>query len=187
MRDAHDSDRRVRRTRKQVLDAFGDLVFTDRYERISVSDIADRANVGRSTFYENFENKEDVLRQALSAVFEPLADALTTRHDPGRLLRIVEHLADAPVRASGLLTGRPRATTTAHLSELIAERLDEHRRRRGLVPVLPVTLLAAQIAGMQIGLLEAWLHDVAATTAADVAAALVTASRALAEQAFRAP
>lgn len=187
MRDAHDSDRRVRRTRKRVLDAFGDLVFTNRYERLSVGDIADRANVGRSTFYENFENKDDVLRQALGALFEPLADVLTARHDPQRLLRIVEHVASAPVRASGLLTGRPRAMTVAHLSELIAERLAEQRRRQDLVPVLPIALLAAQIAGMQIGLLEAWLHDGAATRAADVASALVTASRTLAERAFRAP
>lgn len=60
-------DRRVQRTRKLLLDALMDLILEKGYESITVQDIIDRANVGRSTFYAHFPDKQQLL---LSAVEE---------------------------------------------------------------------------------------------------------------------
>lgn len=43
-------DRRVRRTRKLLHDAFLELVLEKGYEKTTIQDILDRADVGRSTF-----------------------------------------------------------------------------------------------------------------------------------------
>ena len=47
-------DRRVRRTRKLLHDAFLALVLEKGYEKTTIQDILDRADVGRSTFYGPF-------------------------------------------------------------------------------------------------------------------------------------
>ena len=54
-------DRRVQRTRALLLSALLDLIVEQGYEEITVQDIVDRANVGRSTFYAHFLDKRELL------------------------------------------------------------------------------------------------------------------------------
>jgi len=54
-------DRRIRRTRQLLRDAFVALLKQKRYEDISVQDIIERADVARSTFYVHYLDKEDLL------------------------------------------------------------------------------------------------------------------------------
>ena len=60
-------DRRVQRTRQLLREALISLILEWRYETITVQDILDRANVGRSTFYAHFPDKEALL---LSGFYE---------------------------------------------------------------------------------------------------------------------
>lgn len=65
-------DRRVRRTRQQLKEALLSLIREKGFEALTVQDIIDRANVGRSTFYAHFGGKADLLVQGL----DELRDAL---------------------------------------------------------------------------------------------------------------
>jgi len=47
-------DRRSQRTRRQVRSAMTDLLREKRYDAITVQDLLDRADIGRSTFYAHF-------------------------------------------------------------------------------------------------------------------------------------
>jgi AcrR family transcriptional regulator len=67
-------DRRVRRTRELLRGALIALILEKGYERVTVQDIIDRADVGRSTFYAHFRDKEDLLfygLEELRAAFQP--------------------------------------------------------------------------------------------------------------------
>jgi AcrR family transcriptional regulator len=55
------SDRRVRRTRRGRIDAFLGLVAEKGYEKITVQDILDRADIGRPTLYAHYRDKEALL------------------------------------------------------------------------------------------------------------------------------
>ncbi|MBR3594239.1 MAG: TetR/AcrR family transcriptional regulator [Clostridia bacterium] len=57
-------DRRQKRTRRAIFDAFCSLLERKRYDHITVQDIIDEADVGRTTFYSHFETK-DLLLDAL--------------------------------------------------------------------------------------------------------------------------
>jgi AcrR family transcriptional regulator len=70
------TDRRVRRTRAAVTDAFLALVRERGYERVTVQDILDRADVGRSTFYSHFRDKEALLLSCFEELREGLTNAL---------------------------------------------------------------------------------------------------------------
>ena len=63
-------DRRQAKTRKAVFQAFAELLEEKGYPDITVQDIIDRADIGRSTFYSHFEAKEDLLNVLCESIFE---------------------------------------------------------------------------------------------------------------------
>jgi AcrR family transcriptional regulator len=54
-------DRRVQRTRRLLKEALIALTLERGYEAVTIADIAERADVGRSTFYVHFPDKETLL------------------------------------------------------------------------------------------------------------------------------
>ncbi|MCP4222921.1 MAG: helix-turn-helix transcriptional regulator, partial [Actinomycetia bacterium] len=54
------NDRRVRRTKQRLHEALMSLIVEKGYDKITVQDLIDRADVGRSTFYAHFETKDDL-------------------------------------------------------------------------------------------------------------------------------
>lgn len=72
---AKNIDRRVQKTHKLLQDALIELIEEKGYESITVQQILERANVGRSTFYSHFQYKDELLHSCfddIKAVFEQL-------------------------------------------------------------------------------------------------------------------
>ena len=78
-------DRRVVRTRQHLQAALNALILKQNYETISVEDICRAANIGRSTFYSHFVNKDDLKRSGLNILQSQLRDrqkqALSNPHE----------------------------------------------------------------------------------------------------------
>ena len=63
-------DRRVQKTRKLLQDALIELVAEKGYESVTIREILDKANVGRSTFYAHFQDKDQLLHSILGRLDE---------------------------------------------------------------------------------------------------------------------
>ncbi len=62
-------DRRQRKTREAIFEAFTRLLEKKRYSEITVQQIIDEADVGRATFYSHFETKDYLLRDLCEELF----------------------------------------------------------------------------------------------------------------------
>ncbi|GAB6181214.1 hypothetical protein JCM14036_25330 [Desulfotomaculum defluvii] len=113
-------DRRIQKTRELIFSAFSSLLAHKRYSKITVQDIIDEANIGRSTFYSHFETKDDLLKALCSDIFDHIfsEDLISeSTHDftyanndlEAKITHILYHLKDCKrdIKRSTMLNRKP--------------------------------------------------------------------------------
>ena len=115
-------DRRQRKTRQAIYRAFEELMAEEHYSQITVSQIIERADIGRSTFYDHFETKDDLLAQMCVEMFEHVFEGVSASCEThahlevkgleGLLAHLLYHLRDSHGAVCGKLLkeGEPRFT-----------------------------------------------------------------------------
>ena len=102
-------DRRQRKSRDAIFRAFSILLSQKRYEQITVQDIIDQADIGRSTFYAHFETKDMLLRQMCSDIFDHIfsGELCNYQHQSpalsSRLAHILWHLQERRSDVLGIM------------------------------------------------------------------------------------
>lgn len=71
-------DRRVRKTRTALQQALVSLMLEKGYDAVTLQEILERADVGRSTFYAHFSDKDELLVAGLSELEVQLTEAIRT-------------------------------------------------------------------------------------------------------------
>jgi AcrR family transcriptional regulator len=172
-------DRRTARTRTALMSAFVELMLTRGFPDVSVEDVVFRANVGRSTFYLHFRSKDDILKQSLARPSGALA-ALVGQDVPIAAVVVqLEHFHSQRKLNRVFFAQPARAIWVRCLADLIEPRLAALlRSSRGGRPVLPLPMIAAQIAESQIALIANWLMSRNTAKAGAVADALIAITNA---------
>ena len=157
---------------------FIDLVLSEGYDAVTVERVVERANIGRSTFYMHYSGKEDILKQSMARPSSALA--IIVGHDigPEIVTQILVHFYEQRTRNRAFFTEPVRAIWVKCLAELIEPRLTKVARIARAQPVLPLPLIARQLAEAQIGLIINWLFGKSAAKPEAVAEALISSTRA---------
>ena len=161
------SDRRIVRTRHSLSQALVDLIKEKRFDEITIQDVIDRADVGRSTFYSHFRDKEDLFQEGWKAFLKEFASAIDwQRAGEGKFVPanyLFTHLRDVQPFYKGLvrsrMTDRVFKSGIMNLAEFLEEGLAAHLKNRPK-PSLPVPVLVNYLATQLFALLKWWLdHD----------------------------
>jgi AcrR family transcriptional regulator len=164
MVDGVSEDRRVRKTKQRLNEALNELILERGYDRVTVQDLIDRADVGRSTFYAHYETKDDLLMGQIVQFQEEMSGALSgdrplTSAVVGSL-PLFQHLAEHHTEVRAMIGSRGIAMVTeaVHSALLghISEEL-ERREARGERHAVPIDARAGFLAGSLMAFATWWL------------------------------
>jgi AcrR family transcriptional regulator len=156
-------DRRSLRTRNLVNNALLALLFERRYETITVQDILDRANIGRSTFYTHYFDKEDVLESIVEQMLGTFDQEFARRNGeegivPG--LELFEHVQQHYTYFQAILRGHAGEVLWTSAQNTLAKTIEQ-----SLLSIytdkpsssIPMPLIAQYLAGAFLSLMQWWL------------------------------
>jgi len=171
-----DLDQRTLKTRQALLDSLKGLVNQRRYEDFAVADIIDEAEVGRSTFYDHYRGKDDMLVETMGHMLDVMAGVVSEHGDPLGLEAVLRHFHDNRKFAKDFFAVSPGLPVMGRITRELARRielqLEERRSRGGGQPTIPAAWIAQQLAEAQFAWIRAWLSDDAACTPLELAQAM---------------
>lgn len=161
-------DRRVRKTKEALYSAFVSLIVERHYDAISVQDIIDAADVGRTTFYAHFKSKEELLSFGFDRLREELGSLLRDAKSDGGWVFVEPLLRHAKSHAGlyrALLDGAGGRLAEKEFQSIVEELVAEELGRKGEAP-----LVIAMLSGALIGGVRTWIDARPGEHPADVAA-----------------
>jgi AcrR family transcriptional regulator len=177
IRDKH--DRRVTRTRKLLREALVSLVLERGWDSVTLKDVCERADVGRSTLYLHFADKEDLLFSGFANLERALEDVRAKA--PGQFAfaeALIAHVHDNLALFRALVTKRAGRHVTTHLRGL-ATRLVRRELQELGVGTTPLPALSSFISGGLVELMIGWLEAPTRQSPAELTEAFVRFSRGL--------
>jgi AcrR family transcriptional regulator len=172
-------DRRVRKTRKALREAMQVLMSEKGYDQVTIEELTERADIGRTTFYLHYSAKQDLLLEQFDELLEQLVEQLSdiplsswtqqgevlpTESHPGRpICMIFQHAADNEELYQLVLHGEGVDQASQRLQEMMTRAVTSffdpnigHKTER-LSLQFPVDLFGNYFAGALLGVIKWWL------------------------------
>lgn len=160
------SDRRVVRTRDVLGDALMALIREKPFESITVQEVLDRAGVGRSTFYEHYEDKNDLFLSDAGDFFEAMSTALSKHGDKSNRVAPVgeffSHVAEQRAFHDALLASGKLQDLWEMGEEYFARGIEQRLKEICAARKMDAASLSAQahaFAGALFSMLTWWLRS----------------------------
>ena len=161
MNDKH--DRRSQRTREALGDAFVELLMEKGYDALSIKDIIERANVGRSTFYSHYANKDELFVGQLDRLMELLSQHVPQAHAEENpffpSLGLFQHIKQQQKLYRILTWGSGVEVLTRHLQKSMTEKIEQRLLQAGQNYEIPTPIIANFLAGSFLSLVKWWLDN----------------------------
>ena len=173
-------DRRIQRTRPLLQEALFHLIVERGYEHVTIADITEQANLGRTTFYLHYRDKEHLLQESIKTLLhdmhldvEPETEKTCTYSMIS--VRIFQHVARRRLLYQAMLREAGPTRTIEDVMRTYFTELCQRFLPEGLVqmkrPLLVTSeILAVHAAGSLLGLLSWWLLQEVPLSAEDMGA-----------------
>ncbi len=166
---SNDLDRRMIKTRSAIQDALFSLMQEKQYNKITIQDIIDKANVGRSTFYAHFATKDELLFYSIEHLLEMLNQYIESyvehNGDKRRLIPVVElfeHIKENRKIFRGLIKSESTSLFFEKAGAYWNNGIEKYLKmnlREGEKPKVPIEILSNHITNTLINLLMWWVNS----------------------------
>lgn len=169
-------DRRIKRTRRALQKALIRLILEKGYDSVTIEEITERADLGRTTFYLHFRDKEELLKHAIDTICEDFIEqhetllalvdtkgipqhALQGNFDERILYHIFTHARDNADLYKVMLRGEGGATASQRFIQIIQnETIRRLAQLQNLAIKLPLEVFAVFFSGTLVALVTWWLE-----------------------------
>lgn len=148
-------DRRIQKSKKYLSDAFIALILEKGYEAVTVQEIIDRANVGRSTFYAHFESKEQLLFSLLGTINEKSKDGIDFE-------MLFNHCADNFQIAKAMLGKKGGDLIIGHIRDVMSLKIAKDLKRdssKSKSEQLKIYFTSEALSAALVSYLTNWLDE----------------------------
>lgn len=165
-------DRRVQKTRQALHQALIALIVEKGYEAVTVKDILERANVGRSTFYAHYLGKEQLLQGGLDGLGKVLAEQQRAARDVAARvpafafsLALFEHAQGYHEVYRAMVGQHAGAVVVNRLQQVLSGLVEAELARLQLTnsadsaPALPPAAVSQFVVGALISVLRWWVDE----------------------------
>ena len=163
------TDRRAQRTRELLQKALIELIGERGYEAITIQDIVDRANVGRTTFYLHYDSKDElfmscheaIVREFHIGLLHPLSqEELLSPEIPPDMTSAYQHLEEGRALLYPIFQGKDSQLILRQIRDRSAREIEANLRATfaEAESTIPLDMLANYLAGAQIALMQWWLE-----------------------------
>lgn len=161
----------AQRTERLLQEALVALIVERGYRAVTVQDVLDRADVGRTTFYSHFANKDALLFSVFAPMRQSLREELATLtpqrvarfgHGVGLLIPLFSHAARSRSLYRVLLASREVVLLMQELREALAGPMQAHLEQVIAVSgshAAPVSLIVAGMVSATLGMLVWWFDN----------------------------
>ena len=157
------NDRRSQRTRQALGDALVELMMERGYDAISIKDIINRANVGRSTFYSHYADKDELFVSQLDRLMDLLSRHVPQEHSEGNpffpSLGLLQHIREQWKLYKILAWGSGVDVLSKHLQKSLSEKIEQGLVAGGQTYEVPVPIIANFLSGSFLSLVKWWLDN----------------------------
>lgn len=165
-------DRRVTRTRRHLREALMQLILEKGYDAVTIEDITERAELGRTTFYLHYRDKEDLLLESIEATAQELYQQIypekglqgpsSPQEGLHAIERVFTHAAANSLLYRIILKGgaasKVRHTILNFLSEAALPIFERNLPHPGVFQV-PLKAVSSYFAASLLGFLTWWLEE----------------------------
>lgn len=158
-------DRRKRKTRDALRNALSDLIEEKSYNEITVQELAEHANVSRSSFYLHFRDKDDLLLSGFEEIGIKSPDDifLMSANDPGYpdfSIMLFRGSEGWQGMARACLCGPPGNAAAGHMRNLLVVRSREWlKSTHPNLSSLELEATVHYLANALLGLLTWWVQS----------------------------
>ena len=151
-------DRRTEKTRAAIFMAFIDLLQKKRYSTITVQEIIDRANVGRTTFYAHFPTKDDLLFACVDHILHSMNHFLNDSFLQTE--EVFAHVRANSRLIKGLMSGETSDFLFARFKAFWEDRVEEYLLANNFDEKnVPIKIMAHHIASSFFELTKWWINN----------------------------
>jgi AcrR family transcriptional regulator len=154
-------DRRSQRTRHALSEAFVQLLKEKGYSAITVSDLIERANIGRSTFYSHYRDKDDLFVAQLERMIDVLSHHMPNQKEVPFFpsLGLFRHVGEEYELYRAIVWTPGIDLFVKHLQTSLSHRIEQGFHESGRKFHVPIPVMANFIAGSFHTLLKWWLEN----------------------------
>jgi AcrR family transcriptional regulator len=187
------TDRRVQRTRELLQKTLIELIGERGYDAITIQDIVDRANVGRTTYYLHYNSKDELFmscHEAIVSEFHALhprsREELLSPEAPPGVIAAYRHFLDARALLYPIFQGKDGPRILRRIRDRSAQEITASLGAAFAEAdsIIPFDLLANYLAGAQITLVQWWLEKRQPHTPENLAQTFHSLQRAAIRDAF---